>query len=214
MADLELDLAQLKPEQRYKVMGSIIIPRPIAFVTTLGPGGLVNAAPYSYFNVFSEDPPLIVLGLHKKPDGTAKDTTRNIHETGEFVVNLVDEPLAEKMDLAAVDFPPDVSETTELDLALAPSRKIKTPRLKAAPFAIECRREVALSFSAERVLLVGQALHVHARDGLIDPKTLRVDWESYRPVGRIFGPYYSYQRNIFELKRPSYAEWAASRKKK
>ena len=116
----------------------VVVPRPIALVTTLDANGAVNAAPFSFFNVFSEDPPLVVLGLQHKADRTPKDTTRNIHRDGEFVVHMVDEPLALAMNDCAVDFPAGESEVAATGLATLPSVNVRVPRLAAAPFALEC----------------------------------------------------------------------------
>ena len=91
-----LDFEKLEPKSRYKLITASIVPRPIALVTTRNKDGSINAAPFSFFNVFSEDPPLVVLGLQTKPDKSLKDTTSNIRNTGEFVVNLVDDKMAEK----------------------------------------------------------------------------------------------------------------------
>lgn len=99
-----IDFAAIAPRERYKLLCATIMPRPIALVTTISPDGVVNAAPFSFFNVFSEDPALVVLGLQHKPANAPKDTTRNIAETGAFVVNLVDEDLAEAMNICAIDF--------------------------------------------------------------------------------------------------------------
>ena len=207
MADTTLKVDALKPQDCYKLLTAIIVPRPIAFVSTVNKAGLVNAAPYSFFNMFAEAPPTIVLGLHWRPDTTLKDTTANIRRTGEFVVNLVDEALARTMSDAAIDFPPGVSETEALHIEMAASTLIKTPRIKAAPFALECRKMVGLSFSEERELLVGEIVAIHARDGLLDPERLYVS-SDYHPVGRLHGNLYARQRDIFELKRPSYADWS------
>lgn len=214
MADLTLNVADLKPEDCYKLLTAVIVPRPIAFVSTIDGNGLVNAAPYSFFNMFADDPPTVILGLGAKPEGSIKDTTTNIRTSGEFVVNMVDEALAQAMSDAAIDFPPDVSETQALGIEMAPSTMIKAPRIKAAPFAFECRKTVAFSFKARREILVGEILCIHARDGLVDRDRLRVSLDGYRPVGRLYGNLYSRQREIFELKRPTYTEWAAGRGKK
>ncbi|MFZ4807939.1 MAG: flavin reductase family protein [Hyphomicrobiaceae bacterium] len=104
------DFAKLAPIERYKLLIGVVVPRPIALVTSIDENGLVNAAPFSFFNVFSEDPAQIVLGLQHKAPGNPKDTTRNLSQREEFVVNMVDEPLAETMNLCATDFPADVSE--------------------------------------------------------------------------------------------------------
>lgn len=208
MPALDLCLADLEPRERYKALSAVVIPRPIAFVTVLMEDGRLNAAPHSFFNVFSEDPPLIALGVALRPDKTQKDTTRLIQRNGEFVVNLVDAPLAKAMNDAAIEFPPDISEVEALGLETLPSTDIKTPRLKAAPFAYECKHRVTLNFTPERAIMIGEVLRLHARDGLMDPKTLRVDIEAYNPVGRLFGDLYSLQHAVFDLKRESYADWA------
>jgi flavin reductase (DIM6/NTAB) family NADH-FMN oxidoreductase RutF len=211
MPELDLKISDLDPQLRYKVLASVVVPRPIAFVTALMPDGRVNAAPHSFFNAFSEDPPVIALGLARRADGRLKDTTALAQANGEFVVNMVDEQLAQSMSDAAIEFPSEISEVEELGLETVPSTDIKTPRLKNAPFAYECRTMMAISFTPTRTLILGEVLRIHAREGLMDPKTLRVDLDRYRPVGRLFGDLYSYQRDIFELKRPSYEQWVAEK---
>ncbi|MCZ8374452.1 MAG: flavin reductase family protein [Beijerinckiaceae bacterium] len=208
---LDFVFADVDKATRYKLLSGVIVPRPIAFVTTLNEDGVVNAAPYSFFNVFSDDPPLIVLGLQRKPDRTVKDTTRNIELTGEFVVNMVDEPLAAAMNDAAADFPPGISEPEVLGLALAPSNTTRVPRLAAAPFALECRKTMSLAFNASRELLIGEVTGLHARAGVLDTGTLRVDFAAYRPVGRLFGDLYTRQTEIFALKRRTPEEVLATR---
>jgi len=211
MPDLSLKFADLEPRQRYKLLTGLVVPRPIALVTTLGPDGVVNAAPFSFFNVFSEDPAVIALGVQHRPDGTPKDTARNIQTSGEFVVNLVDEAIAEAMNVTAIDFPPGESETVAADLELAASIQVKPPRLATAPAAFECRRTVGLMFGARRELLIGEVLGVHVRPGIVDPDTLNVDFAALRPVGRLSGNGYARQRDTFELRRITYAEWRARR---
>ena len=103
MAEIDVRFAEIAADRRYKILCSLIIPRPIALVTSISEDGLVNAAPYSFFNVFGDTPPFIALGLHLRPEKTPKDTAANIHATKEFVVNLVDEPLAEAMNITAID---------------------------------------------------------------------------------------------------------------
>ena len=209
MAGFEAKLSDLASRDRYKLLTAVVIPRPIAWVTTIGPDGTVNAAPYSFFNVFSSDPPLVVLGIESKGEGLLKDTTANIRRTGEFVVNLVDEALGEAMNLSAVDFPPDTSEAEVAGLDLAPCRHVTAPRLAAAPFSLECRRYVTLEVTQERHLVVGEVIALHGREGLVDPQTLRINLEAYRPVGRLFANLYARQREIFELRRETFVEWKA-----
>jgi flavin reductase (DIM6/NTAB) family NADH-FMN oxidoreductase RutF len=191
LPDLNLKFADLAPRQRYKLLCGLVVPRPIALVSTLSPDGVVNAAPFSFFNAFSENPALIVLGLQHNEDGTPKDTTRNIHVSGEFVVNLVDEAIAEAMNITATDFPP----------------------LADAPAAFECRRAVSLAFGPQRELLIGEVLGVHVREGIVDPVTLNIDFAALAPVGRLCGNMYARQRDMFELKRITYAEWRKTRGK-
>ncbi len=202
---------ELEPRERYKLLCAAVVPRPIALVTSVDASGTVNAAPFSFFNVFSEDPPLIVLGLQHKPTQGPKDTTRNIAETGVFVVNLVDEPLAEAMNVCAIDFPPETSEIDAAGLTLLPGIDIAVPRIAQAPFALECRRTVALAFGPHRELLVGEVLRLHARENLVDPVRLRVDTDAYHPVGRLFGDGYARQRDRFDLKRESFSDWSKRR---
>jgi flavin reductase (DIM6/NTAB) family NADH-FMN oxidoreductase RutF len=207
MSDIPLN--ELSPHDRYKLLCAVVVPRPIALVTTLDANGAVNAAPFSFFNVFSEDPPLVVLGLQHKADRSPKDTARNIHRDGEFVVHMVDEALANAMNDCAIDFPSGESEAVAAGLATLPSVDVRVPRLAAAPFALECRRQVALAFAPGRELLVGEVLRLHARDGLVDPADLHIDIAAYRPIGRLFGNLYSYQRDIFAMDRESHAQWRA-----
>ena len=202
-------LRELSKQDRYKLLSGIVIPRPIALVTTLDANGAVNAAPFSFFNVFSEDPPLVALGLQHKPDRSPKDTTRNIQREGEFVVNMVDEALASAMNDCAVDFPSGESELTALGLVASPSIDIRVPRLAAAPFAMECKRSVSLAFGPGRELLVGEVLRIHAREGLLDTKNMYVDLTAYKPIGRLFGNLYTYQRESFAMDRESHSQWSA-----
>ena len=135
---MHFDLSELEAKDRYKLIAGLVVPRPIALVTTIGECGRHNAAPYSFFNAFSEDPPLVVLGLGINERGDVKDTAVNIRDGGEFVVNLVDEPLAEVMNICAIDFPPDVSEVDAAGLELVPSARVAPAWLKAAPVSLEC----------------------------------------------------------------------------
>ena len=210
---MQLELAALPPLERYKLLIGLVIPRPIAWISTRSENGVANCAPFSFFNVFSEDPALIVLGLQHNEDGSPKDTTRNIHTTGEFVVNLVDEALAEDMNFTATDFPPGESEPAAIGLQLAQSTLVKPPRLAAAPAAFECRRTVGLAFGPQRELLIGEVLAVHVRAGIVDPVSLNVDFAALRPLGRLCGHHYARQRDMFEMKRITYVEWRNRRDK-
>jgi flavin reductase (DIM6/NTAB) family NADH-FMN oxidoreductase RutF len=204
---LRFDFAELSATERYKLLGGLIVPRPIALVTSLSPDGRVNAAPFSFFNVFAEEPPLVVLGLGISPQGGAKDTTLNIRDTGEFVVNLVDEPIAEAMNLCAIDFPPEVSEIEVAGFDLVPSDVVAPPRIGQAPVGLECRRFLTLQPARERYLVLGEVLMAHIRDGILDPATLRVDRDAYAPIGRLFGDGYVRTHDRLEMTRLTYEQW-------
>jgi len=210
---LSYDPNELAERDRYKMLISLVIPRPIALVTTVGPTGVVNAAPFSFFNMFSESPPLAVLGLQARPDKGLKDTSAHIRERGEFVINLVDEALGPQMNQCAVDFPPEVSEIEAAKLNLLPSVKIKTPRIKEAPASLECRHYTTLEVSATRRLAIGEILHIHIRPGIWDHKTMRIDMKHYRPLARLYGNFYASLSEPFTHVRQSYEEWLADQKK-
>jgi flavin reductase (DIM6/NTAB) family NADH-FMN oxidoreductase RutF len=206
---MRFDLAALPASDRYKLLAGLVVPRPIALVTTQSADGRINAAPFSFFNVFAEEPPLIVLGLGISPAGGAKDTTVNILDTGEFVISLVDEPMAEAMNLCAIDFPPEISEIEVAGLDLLPSQKVAPPRIAQAPVNLECRHYETLQPGRERYLVIGEVLIAHVKDGVIDPATLRIDRDLYAPIGRLFGGGYVRTHDRFEMPRLSYGEWLA-----
>jgi flavin reductase (DIM6/NTAB) family NADH-FMN oxidoreductase RutF len=214
MPDLSYDLAAMRQYDRYKLLISLVIPRPIALVTTLGPTGIVNAAPFSFFNIFSEEPPLAVLGLQARPNGGLKDTSAHIRDQGAFVINLVDEALGAQMNQCAVDFPPEVSEIDAAKLHLLPSEKIKIPRIAEAPAALECRHFTTLEVSAQRRLAIGEILQVHVREGLWNDERMRVDMTQYRPLARLFGNFYASLGEPFTHVRKSYEQWRADEDKK
>jgi flavin reductase (DIM6/NTAB) family NADH-FMN oxidoreductase RutF len=211
---MQHSMAELDGPQRYKLLSSLVVPRPISFVTTINDKGVVNAAPYSFFNVFSEDPPLVVIGIGRRTDGTLKDTALNIEANGEFVVNLVDEGIAHAMNIAATDFPPDQSEIDPAGLDLVASSMITPPRIAQAPAALECRNHTTLLVATDRRLVVGEVLAVHTKPGLIDPANLRLDLDAYRPVGRLFANLYCRTRDTFELVRMSYVDWLKRREER
>jgi flavin reductase (DIM6/NTAB) family NADH-FMN oxidoreductase RutF len=187
---MQYAVSDVSHHERYKLLISFVLPRPIAWVTTIGPSGVVNAAPFSFFNVFAEDPPLVMFAVNKRPDGRLKDTWLNIQRTGEFVINLTDEPLAQAMHDSSGDFPPNVGEPDYLGLKLAPSVDIKPPRLADAPWSLECKTWQVLNVKDDRQLIIGEGLRFHVRDELWDPKAMRVHMDRYHPVGRMFADRY------------------------
>jgi len=205
---MKIELEKLSPHDRYKLLAGFIVPRPIAFVSTCSPNGDNNLAPFSSFNYLGEDPPVIVLGLQIRNDGALKDTTRNIRENGEFVINFVDESLVEQQNICAIDFPPEIDEAEIAGISLEPSVAIQPKRIKQSPVAMECRRLVALELGPKRVICIGEVIWIHARDDLIDPETFYVNEELYRPIGRIYGNLYARLNDVFELPRVmTYEDW-------
>jgi len=212
---LKIDLNALSPAIQYKLLSSTIVPRPIALVTTYSEGRGDNAAPFSFFNVMGEDPPVLVLGLECKRDsGALKDTTINIRDNGQFVVHLVDEPMAQAMNICAIDFPDDMCEAAQAGLTLAPSSVVRPKCIVEAPVAFECERIALLQISPGRHIAIGKVLMMHVRDGLVDPQTHYIDTQKYRPIGRMFGRLYTKTRDHFEMVVPSYEEWCDQNEEK
>jgi flavin reductase (DIM6/NTAB) family NADH-FMN oxidoreductase RutF len=196
---MDLRLADLPPLERYKLLIGLVIPRPIAWISTRSANGVANCAPFSFFNVFSEDPPLCVIGVNPRKDGAMKHSLKNIRRTREFVVNLVDEATANAMHLSSYEFPEDVSEFEKAGLSTAPAALVQHPRIAEAAACLECRVERILEISATRELVLGAILLVHAREGIIDPQTKRVSEQHYRPIGRLFADRYCTTRQRFNL---------------
>lgn len=197
---MEIDPKQLNPSQAYDLMISIIVPRPIAFISTVSPEGLPNAAPFSFFNGISTDPPLVAIAIAQRGNGK-KGTLRNIEAGGEFVVNIVDETLAEGMNRAGGNYPPDTNKFEIAKLTPRPSVKIKPPRIGEAPVSLECRlvQVMPLPETMDR-LVIGRVVYIHLRDdlwsnGSIDPARLRA-------IGRLGQSNYCRIRETFTLGKP------------
>jgi flavin reductase (DIM6/NTAB) family NADH-FMN oxidoreductase RutF len=211
---MEFDFSKFSSKDIYKLLSSTVIPRPIALVSTIDENGVCNAAPYSFFNVFAEDPATCVIGIAKRVvDGGRKDTSRLIRESGEFVVNMVDMDIAEGMNISAIDFAPEVDEFSLSGFTPVASRLVAPPRIAESPVSFECKRTVTLQLSSERDLVVGEILTMHVRDGLIDPNTLYLDQSKYDIVGRLYADKYAPLRDIFDLKRWEPEEWLAAHSK-
>ena len=197
---MDLKLAELATLERYKLLIGLVIPRPIAWISTRSANGVANCAPFSFFNVFSEDPPLCVIGINPRAsDGAMKHSLKNIRRTGEFVVNLVDEATANAMHISSREFAEDVSEFEQTGLSTAPAVLVQHPRIAEAAASFECRLYQLLEISGTRQLVLGEMLLVHARDGVIDPHSKRISEEHYRPIGRLFGERYCTTRQRFNL---------------
>src|SRR5438045_8266699 len=187
--DMHFDLARIAQSDAYKLLVSTVVPRPIALATTVDAPGNSKAAPFSFFNAVSSVPPVVVLGI--SPGDSAgdgwKDTERNIRDTGEFVVNLVDEALAERMNVCAVDFPKDIGELEKAELHPVASVEVRPPRIAEAPVSFECKRITGLSLGARSTLEVGRVIHIHIRDDLVDPEKFYVQTDKMRMIWRVPG---------------------------
>ena len=212
---MHFDLAQISTTDVYKLLVSTVVPRPIALATTVDSEGLVNAAPFSFFNAVSSVPPIVVLGISPgaaNEDGY-KDTERNIRDSGEFVVNLVDEALAERMNICAIDFPAGTGELEKADLTALPSVGIRPPRIAESPVSFECRRITGLSLGPRSTLEVGSVIHIHIRDDLVDPAKVYVHTEKMRLVGRMHGRgWYARTSDLFLMDRLDLETWNQGRK--
>jgi flavin reductase (DIM6/NTAB) family NADH-FMN oxidoreductase RutF len=208
-SEIGLDIAPDDLEQRdlYKLVCGLVVPRPIALTTTVSLRGVVNAAPFSFFNIFSERPAVVVLGLNSKPDGTTKDTTRNIRETGEYVIHVVTEDIAEMANVCATEFPSDVSEIDIAKFTLKPSRVVAPPTIAEAPVALECRLMSITPVSPVRNIVLGEVVRIRTAPGIVDPVRYHVDIAAYRPVARLFGNLYARLGGLFELRRLTYEQW-------
>jgi len=203
---MEFDFEILEKEARYKLLCAFVAPRPIALVTTISTDGIHNAAPFSFFNVFGDDPPVIILGIQDRPDGRPKDTTKNIKDTGEFVAHMVDLPLGQAMVECGVEFPPAVDELSETGLHLVPAIKVKPGRIVEAPVAMECHFAKTVEY-AGRSIIFGRVVHMQVRDDCIDEETLYVNSSVYQPIARLHADNYIVSDNQFEIYKPTLEEF-------
>jgi flavin reductase (DIM6/NTAB) family NADH-FMN oxidoreductase RutF len=203
------DFAALSPEERYKLLISTVVPRPIAWVVTQGLDGRLNAAPFSFFNVFGGDPPVVVIGIGGRAPGDIKDTGRNIRETGEFVVNLVGDETARQMNITAIEFSSAVDEIAEADLHTLPSTKVKPPRIAESPVALECERFMILELNVDRALIVGRVVAMHVRDDcVLDAARCYIDTPKLNLIGRMHGRgWYARTTDRFDMPRIAVEDW-------
>lgn len=207
---MEFDFTTLAADKRYKLMTAAITPRPIAWLTTLSSEGVRNAAPYSFFNMMGSEPPLVAIGLMRRPDGSYKDSARNILTTSEFVVNLVSEADAAAMNFTCIDAPPDFDELKAADIATTSSSMVAPPRIASAPVSMECRLLQSVDAGRTTVAL-GEVLCFHIRDDLVDLDRLHVDTPAMGLIARMHGAgFYTRCNDLFQLRRPTFSEWSAS----
>lgn len=202
------DCATLPPENTYKLLVSTVVPRPIAWVTTLDADGVPNAAPYSFFNAVSGSPPVVCIGIGPKKPGL-KDTGENIRRSGEFVVNLVPEAAAEAMNVTAIDFPPGVNELAEAGLTPVQSTHVAPPRIAESPVAMECRLLQLVELAAGRAVVLGEVLAFHVADScVLDAARCHIDTPKLGLIGRMHGAGgYLRTTDRLEMPRISLAAW-------
>jgi flavin reductase (DIM6/NTAB) family NADH-FMN oxidoreductase RutF len=209
------DLEKSPASVAYKLLIGLIAPRPIALITSMDESGRLNAAPFSAFNYFGTEPPIVGVGVQNRPNSEfePKDTARNIRRTGEFVVNVVTEDIAQKMNLCATDFPPEISEVEMAGFTTAPSQAVKVPRLAEAHAALECREYTTLEIGRSRIIL-GRVVSVYVEDGFVDPAGPYIKADQLHALGRMNGlGNYARTRDAFmTIPRVSYEEWKKTRK--
>jgi flavin reductase (DIM6/NTAB) family NADH-FMN oxidoreductase RutF len=207
-------VSEMKPNEVYNLLIGLVAPRPIALVTSMNEQGRLNAAPYSSYNYLCTDPPVVGLGVMNRPGGefVPKDTARNIRRTGEFVVNVVTEDLAERMNITATDFPEDVNELEMAGLTTTPSQVVKVPRIAEAHAALECRELQTIEIGRSRIVM-GQVVAMYVEDRYIDPKGPYILSEELHAIGRMngLGAYVRTRDAFLNIPRIPYSEWKKSR---
>jgi flavin reductase (DIM6/NTAB) family NADH-FMN oxidoreductase RutF len=204
------DFRNLSARDRYKLMIGTVIPRPIALVTTVDLEGRVNAAPFSFFNCLSAEPPILALGVENHPDMSFKDTGLNIRLTEVFTVNIVSHAIAEAMHICAVPFTPGHDELKAAGLTAMPGRLVASPWIKEAPAAFECRRHVTLELGKSRQIILGEIVFAHYQRDVIDVERMRIDPEKLDTIARLGGNTCATIRDRFEMATPTLADFEAS----
>jgi flavin reductase (DIM6/NTAB) family NADH-FMN oxidoreductase RutF len=207
------DFETLPASERYKLVVSTVVPRPVAWVVSQDAAGVVNAAPFSFFNVFSDDPVVIGFGIGPKPDGGGKDTLANIKEGGQFVVCLVPHSQIDAMNATAIDFGAEVDELAEAGLTKVASTKVKVPRIGESPVALECETFQLIPVGHHTIVL-GRVVAMHIHDeAVMDAKKNYVDTPKLDLVGRMHGRgWYTTTRDRVEVPRIGLADWEAKKK--
>jgi len=186
----------------YQLLTTTVIPRPIGFISSLSPEGVANLAPFSFFNAICGEPPMIMFGAANRHP--LKDTLRNVEAMREFVVNIVNEEIAEAMNLTAGDYAPDISEFEVSGLTAVPSDLVRPPRVLESPVNMECRVHDIVKVSDRPMggsIVIGEVIRFHVRDSIID-KDMFIDPDKLKPVARLGGPSYSRIRDRFDMTRP------------
>lgn len=205
------DFAKLTPRERYKLLIGAVVPRPIALVTTISKDGVVNAAPFSFFNCLSADPAILALGVEYRPTGAQKDTGRNVRESQVFTVNIVSDAILAAMNVCAVPFGPDIDELREAGLTAMTGVKVQSPWIGEAPAAFECRHHTTLSIGSSREIILGEVVFAHFHADTVDPANHHVDPAVLDAVGRMGGQGYASTRDYFDLPTMSVEQWREGR---
>jgi len=201
---MQIDPARHSAADNYKLLTNIVVPRPIAWVTSMNEAGTVNLAPFSFFNAVASDPLYVMISVGRNDAGQPKDTAANIDATGEFVINMVTEDLFAAMNISAADFPPDQSELDVAGLSSAPSVHLGVPRVAEAQASLECRLHSSIPLGGNTVY-VGEVVMFHLYDPLVGP---RLHIEGFAPLGRLGSPsVYCRTTDRFNVPRISYAQW-------
>lgn len=203
------DFTTISARERYKLLVSTIVPRPIAWIVSQDLHGQLNAAPFSFFNAFAGDPPVVGIGIGSHDPGRPKDTRSNIRETRQFVVNLVSEEAAEVMNITAIEFERGVSEPHEAGLTTVPSVHVKPPRIAESPVSMECELLQVIDLGPEQSLVLGRVLAMHVRDeAVIDPAKHHIDTPKLKLIGRMHGAgWYARTTDLFRMDRIPRENW-------
>ncbi|HEX7390998.1 MAG TPA: flavin reductase family protein [Acidiphilium sp.] len=203
------DFTALPPADQYKLLASTVVPRPIAWVVTLSPEGRLNAAPFSFFNVFGSGPPILCIGIGARRPGDPKDTGENIRQTREFVVNLVGHGNAEAMNVTAIEFGPEIDELAEAGLTVLPSVKVKPPRIAESPVSMECVLHSMMEFGPGRATVIGEVAAMHVRDdAVLDAGRCHIDTPKLDLIARMHGAgWYSRTTERFDMRRIPVEQW-------
>jgi flavin reductase (DIM6/NTAB) family NADH-FMN oxidoreductase RutF len=189
----------------YHTLVGVVTPRPIAWVTTVDRAGRVNLAPFSFFNAFGANPPVVVFSPTRRRDSSKKDTLLNVEATGEFVLNAAVAPLAEQINLSSKELPPGESEVEFVGLTTAPSLKVKPPRIAESPVHLECRVRQVVPVGDGPIaanLVIGEVLVIHVADDMLDARG-KVDPRKLRTIARLGGDWYCHTSDLFEMRRPT-----------
>lgn len=207
MSTISVNFKDLTQQQAYKILIGSIVPRPIAWVTTISNEGIVNAAPFSFFTGVGSNPPSLLFCITQNPDGSNKDTLNNIQTNGEFVVNVVSENLTNLMNDSSKAYPPHVSEVEVLKIDTVKSDLVKPPRIKESPIQLECKKINIFQIGEPKTvgssnIIVGEILKAHFLEEVYNPETGYIDITKVKPVSRLGGLLYAKLGTTFELKRP------------